>query len=100
MVPRCRTAEVYTTLHLIRQRLHGGARRVGTQRQFLKEVFCGFIRRRQSIAINGNALPWCHGSLFLWHDGALALRGVQVMSETQEPGGAERMAATTGHPSR
>jgi len=31
--PRCRTAEVGPRRHLIRQRLHGGARRVGTQRQ-------------------------------------------------------------------
>src|SRR5215831_8204167 len=75
LVPRCRRAEVGTGLHLIRQRLHGGARGVGTQRQFLEEVFGGFIRWRQSIAIDGNALPLCHCSLFLWHDGVAGVAG-------------------------
>src|SRR5574341_1362512 len=100
MVPGCRPAEVCTGLHIIRQQLHCGARRVGTQRQFLEEVFCCFIRWRQSIAIDGNALPLCHFALFLWHDGARALRGVQAMSWAQEPGGAEKRGATTGHPRR
>ena len=87
--PRCRTAEVGTGLHLIHQRLHDSARRAGTQRQFLEEVVGGFIRGRQGRAIDGQALPWCHCAVFLWHDRARALRGVQIMAWAHEPGGAD-----------
>ena len=102
--PRCRTTEVYPRRHLICQRLHGSARRVDTQRQFLKEVFGGCIRGRQGIAIDGQALPWFHVSVLLWHALGHALAGVSLpwtgRTRQAEPrGGGHRGLAVQGnHP--
>jgi hypothetical protein len=53
-------------------------------------VFGGFIRGRQGIAIDGNALPLGHVSLFLWHDRVLTFWDVQATSGAQAPGRADR----------